>query len=149
MKLKKHELEPFLSFLHEMNIPDRKASRMRSRFKRILADRIREVSEEKQEIIDKYAEKDELGNPVIKNEKTKEIKFKDNDAEINANQEYIDILNEDCVIEENEERKDILLSIKDSILNYDDEEYFKNFKGQKADEYDRWCEIVEQIDYEK
>ena len=47
---------------------------------------------------------------------------------------------EEWVIELSEENKDMLLTLKDSILNLD-----IILKGKEAMQYDRWCEILEFI----
>ncbi len=51
-------------------------------------------------------------------------------------------MSEEWIIEKNEERKDMLLTLKDAVLNLD-----IVLKGKKAMEYDRWCEIAESIKY--
>ena len=58
------------------------------------------------------------------------------------NADYKELMMEEWVLDLNEEKKDMLLTLKDSVLNLD-----IILKGKEALQYDRWCEIVEQIKY--
>lgn len=140
MKMKNEEVQHFANFLMSFELKGRD-SRMRTRFVKILAERIELVNEEHKELIRQYARFDEQGEAiVVEINGQKAYDVPDRAA---FNREYFLLLNEDFVIEENEERKEMLLFIKDVILNCD-----KTFKGREALEYDRWCDIVEEIQYE-
>jgi hypothetical protein len=56
--------------------------------------------------------------------------------------DYNEMMADDFIIDELSERQDMLSSIKDSVLNFSDN---ITFSGQKAVDYDRWCDIVEGI----
>lgn len=140
MKLKNYELHDFILFLDKLTLSG-KASRMRTRLKKLLVERFNQFEEERMEIANRYAVKDMNGEPV-KEEVDGEILIKIADQE-SANKELIELVNEDCVIDETEERRDMLLSVKDSILNCD-----LKFTGKEADLFDRFCEIVEELKYE-
>lgn len=141
MKMKNDEVEYFSIFLMGLELPSFE-SRLRTRFvKHILGERIQLVKEEHAELIKEFARFDEEGNPIVIQDGDKQMY--DVPDRAGFNREYFRLLNEDFVIDETEERKEMLLLIKDIILNCD-----KTFKGREALEYDRWCEIVEEIKYE-
>lgn len=141
MKMKNEEVEDFAKFLMSLELPSFE-SRLRTRFvKRVLAERVALVQEEHAELIREFARFDEDGNPIIVKDGDKQMY--DVPDRATFNKEYFKLLNEDFVIDETEERKEMLLLVKDIILNCD-----KTFKGREALEYDRWCEIVEEIKYE-
>lgn len=140
MRIKNVEIQEFINFLMGFELKGRE-SRLRTRFVRLLAERIALISEEHNELIRQYAKFNENDEPIIiEIEGTRVYDVPDKAA---FNKEYHILLNEDYVIDENEERKELLLFVKDIILNCE-----KTFKGREALEYDRWCEIVEEIKYE-
>ncbi|ASA22763.1 hypothetical protein [Paenibacillus donghaensis] len=137
MKIKKFELEPFISYLHSLRL-DRVDSRMRSRFKKILIDKYQVFTDELREINVDYTVKDSSGDPIIENDKWI---FENNDERL---KEIQDLSFEEIYIEQNEENKKMLLSVKESVLNRGPSE----LEGKDADVYDCLAEIVEQITYE-
>lgn len=140
MKIKNSEVEPFANFLMSFELVGRE-SRMRTRFVKILMERVALIREEHAELIRQFARFHENGEPIIvENEHGQ--KMYDVPDKVSFNREYALLLNEDFVIEENEEKKEMLLFIKELILNCD-----KTFKGREALEYDIWCDIVEEINY--
>ena len=140
MKMFNIEVEPFINFLMELELPA-KQSRMRTRFCKLGIERLRLLEEEKMEIIKKHANIDENGEvKQVKDEQGRLIwDIKDKDG---FNADYKELMIEEWVLELNEEKKDMLLTLKDSVLNLD-----IILKGKEALQYDRWCEIVEQIKY--
>ena len=134
------EVEPFINFLMELELPA-KQSRMRTRFCKLGIERLRLLEEEKMEIIKKHANIDENGEvKQVEDEQGRLIwDVKDKDG---FNADYKELMIEEWVLELNEEKKDMLLTLKDSVLNLD-----IILKGKEALQYDRWCEIVEQIKY--
>lgn len=137
MKLYNYELEPFISFLHSLPITDRSDSRMRFRFKRLLTERYNNFLAEIQEINEQYLIRNHDGDPLIVDEK---YQFNDNNKRL---EEIFEISGEETIIEENEERNSMLLSVQKSVLSYSP----PVFEGDDAERYDRFCEIVEQINY--
>ena len=140
MKMFNIEVEPFINFLMELELPA-KQSRMRTRFCKLGIERLRLLEEEKMEIIKKHANIDENGEvKQVKDEQGRLIwDIKDKDG---FNADYKELMIEEWVLELNEEKKDMLLTLKDIVLNLD-----IVLKGKEALQYDRWCEIVEQIKY--
>ena len=134
------EVEPFINFLMELELPA-KQSRMRTRFCKLGIERLKLIAEERMDIIKRYANLDENGE--IKQIKNSEgillWDVQDKDA---YNNDYKELMIEEWVVELSEENKDMLLTLKDSVLNLD-----VILKGKEAMQYDRWCEIVETIKY--
>src|SRR5689334_16329635 len=125
-----------ISYLHSLKL-ERTDSRMRSRFKKLLIDKYQDFAEEIEEINNSYAVKNELGEIIIENEK---CTFENNNERL---KEILELSNEVIVIEQNEENRKMLLSVKESVLNRGPSE----LEGKDADIYDNLSEIVEQIEY--
>ncbi|PZT57502.1 hypothetical protein DN757_02280 [Paenibacillus silvae] len=137
MKIHNYQLEKFIIFLHSLEL-ERKASRMRTRFKSLLMDKLQTVLDETVLINKQYIVYDENSQPVKENG---DYLIKDNVkrlADIN------ELMNEVHEIPQDVNNREMLLSIKDSVLNHSP----ATFKGDEADTYDMVCELVEQIEYE-
>jgi hypothetical protein len=139
MRIKNMEIEPFLEFIMNFELKGRE-SRLRTRFAKILMERLRLINEENMMLIKQYGNVDEKGNiNIIEKDGKKYYDVIDRES---YNREYWILMNEEFVIDQTEERKEMLLFIKQLILDCD-----MTFKGEEALLYDRWCEIVEQINY--
>jgi hypothetical protein len=140
MKLKNIEVMPFYDFIMSFDLIG-KESRLRTRFAKMLLERSSIIKEEHGELIRQFAKFDDDGEPfIIEVNGQKAYDITDRDT---FNKEYYMLMNEDFIVTENEERKEMLLFIKDIILNCE-----KTFKGREALEYDAWCERVDEINYE-
>lgn len=139
MKIKNVEIEQFINFLLSFELAG-KDSRLRTRFVRMLMDRQRLIDQEHLDLIKEYANLDENNIPKVID--VNGVKMYDMRDTIAFNREYHILLSEEFIVEENEERKELLLFIKSLILDCD-----KVFKDNEALEFDRWCEIVEEIEY--
>ncbi|WP_063563055.1 hypothetical protein [Paenibacillus sp. O199] len=137
MKIHNYQLEKFIVFLHSLEL-ERKASRMRTRFKNLLLQQLQVITTEVLAIDKEYYRYDENSQPIIENNT---YQFKDIEA---RNQDVLELTNEFFIIEQSEVNKEMLLSIKDSVLNHSP----STFKGDEADIFDGICELVEQINYE-
>jgi len=140
MKLKNHEINGFVQFLMRLDL-EGKESRMRTRLVKILVERMQMIEEERIQMVQKYAEKNEDGTPIIVTNEDGGSAYQVSDMGAFAN-EYAVLMNEDCIIDNNEERKDMLLTVKDAVLNTK-----IKFSGQDAFDYDRYCDIVETVNY--
>ncbi|EPY05353.1 hypothetical protein PAALTS15_20723 [Paenibacillus alvei TS-15] len=134
MKLFKYELEPFIQFLHRLQL-EREHSRMRTRFKKLLIEHYQQFTADLNEINQYYLARDDDGNPLMIDDK---YQFSDNDQCI---QEIEQLAREEVIIEQNDSNATMLQSIRESVLHRSPLEY----AGEEADHYDRFCEIVEQI----
>lgn len=132
------EIETFKEFLLSEPL-DRKKTRLRARFLKILDERLQEVNEARRELLQVYGEKDSNNQLIISNGRV-------NITDINAyNQENNDLLFEELIVDQTESIKEVLLLIQDIVLETKQED----FTGDKAQQYERWCDIVEQIDYDE
>ena len=141
MRIRNHEIGKFISFLMELELKGRE-SRLRTRFVKLLAERKNLVDDEHYQLILQHSNLDENGNPKVI--ELNGQKMYDIDNIVAFNIDYNILLNEEFVIDETEERKEMLLLVKDVILNCD-----KTFKGEEAILYDRMCDVVEEIRYEE
>lgn len=134
MKIANGNVEPSLLFLKEMEL-DNKSSRMRSKFVRMGIKYIQdELSEQKKEVIEKYAQRDEEDN-IKHNEDGTGILFDDVKP-------YLDLMDEEWVVDESESNKRMLISVRDSLLSYEGK-----LSGDEADLYDELCEAFENLTY--
>ncbi|MGM1044889.1 MAG: hypothetical protein ACQEXX_01945 [Bacillota bacterium] len=136
MKIYNYELEAFITFLRSLKL-ERKDSRMRTRFKNMLIEKYQRLIDEINEINATYSVKDSEGNTLIEEDR---VIFSDNSKRL---EDLRELTNEVVVFEQSEENKDMFLSIKESVLHRAPLE----FEGDDADRFDRFCEIVEQINY--
>jgi hypothetical protein len=139
MKMLNAEVNGFIKFLMSLELSGRD-SRMRTRFCKLAQTRLDEINEERTELIKQYGVVDEDGN--IKKEERDGVELfvmKDRDA---FNREYEIMMLEEFVIDETEERKEMLVTVHNIVLNAD-----VKLSGQDALIYDRYCEIVESIHY--
>lgn len=137
MKIYNHQLEKLIVFLHSLEL-ERKDSRMRTRFKNLLIDKLQTVLDETVVINKQYIAHDENNQPIKENG---DYLIKDNVkrvADIN------ELMNEAYEVPQDINNREMLLSIRDSVLNHSP----ATFKGDDADIYDTVCELVEQIEYE-
>lgn len=153
MKIKNKDLQGFVDFLMQLSLKG-KQSRMRTKFCRELGKCYQEFEQYRGQLIEEYGELDEKGN--VKTE-IKKIKVRNKDGEIEEKEyevymlkdaqeyqkEYSILLEEESHIEQNEGNKEMLLAIQDMVLNCDLE-----FSGEKALEYDLYCDYVETISYD-
>src|SRR5690606_20232617 len=90
------------------------------------------ITEEYQDLIRQFAKFDENDEPIIITDGNRSV-YDITDKE-SFKVEYDLLMNEVFIIEENEERKEMMLLVKDIILNSEE-----TFKGREALEYDKWC----------
>jgi hypothetical protein len=135
MRMLNRELKDFVQFLMNIELAG-KQSRMRSRFVKVVADRLQEMEEFRMSLVEKYANKEPDGSISIVGSV---YDFPD-DKRALFDTEYEEVLSEQFILDDTEERIDMLHTIKDAILNVE-----TKFSGVSALQYDRWCDIVEAI----
>lgn len=135
------------------------ASRSRTRFVKLLADRLKEIDTVRKEMLEKHAEKDKDGKTIyvvleevkkgdvteIKEKDTtddspqdnKRYKIKDDKA---FNKEWAEYINEEFVLDVTPSTSEIIYGTRDLILNTTAE-----FSGRGAALYDEWCQAFEAI----
>lgn len=135
------EIENFGQFLIAMNIKGGKQSRMRTRFIKVLNERLSVIENERKELLEKHADKDEEGNPkyTIVNEELGQVEYIVSDKGL-LGKEITELWNEEFVIDESEANRDLLTTVKNAVLEYEGE-----LSGAEAAIYDRLCEIIENV----
>lgn len=141
MKMLNAEIENFANFLMEIELEGRK-SRLRTRFVKVLQERLKLIQEEHKAILEQYTAKDEEGElkTIDTEDGGRAYDVQDYEA---FQKEYQDLLVEEFVIDQTQERKQMLEAVREGVLNTD-----MVFKGKDALVFDRYCEIVEQVEYE-
>ena len=138
MIIKNYEVEQFGRFLFELKLRGRQ-SIMRTRFIKLLQAQLDLQAEERKQLIDEFCKKDENGDPLYEENDVGESGIIIEDPQ-EFNKEVIAILDEDFIIEETQDKLEMLTAVKGIVLDCDLE-----FSGEEAMSYDRWCEIVEDI----
>lgn len=140
IELLNSEVQVFADYLMTLKMSAR-FSRLRTRFVKLLAERMNQIEEERKVLIKEFANLDENGNPkTIMNEDTKQEVFDIRDMEGFA-AEYQALLTEKFIILQDESNSEMLLTIRSGVEN-DESEY----SGQDALIHYRFCEIVEQVE---
>lgn len=134
MKIKKYMLENTINLLDVIPLKQ-KASRMRTKFKNLLIEHYQELNNDIRNIKLEYAEKDEEGN--FKVDEKNNVIFKDQKS---LQLDLSELLDEEVIIIEDESNKEMLVSVKYSVMDCDIE-----FNATEADYYDRICEFFEEI----
>jgi len=131
-----------------------KASRARTRFVKMISERAKEIEEQRQEMLIKYAEKKKKKNkegkkiemPILYTKDDKEttnqqegVRYKLKDVK-GYNKELLEYLQEDYVIDVTPATSDTIYEVRDIVLNTKAE-----FSGVMASRYDEWCEAFENI----
>lgn len=140
MKMKNAEVEPLVEFLMSLELKG-KQSRLRTRFVKLLAEQVQVIQDEHAELIKQYASFNDDGKPNIV--EVNGVQMYDVKERNEFNKEYGLLLSEDYIVEQTESIKEMLLLVKDIILDCD-----MTFSGREALQYDRFCEIAEEINYE-
>lgn len=146
--LKNYMIETLGKWLNGLSLSG-KESRERTRFVRLLSERVKETTEFKKEIQEKYATKDKDGkfkmNVVSfmmtdgkEENKKEEVDFGENQEK--AEQEWKDYQEEEFVIDILEGNKSKIYTVADIVLNTKEE-----FNGVMATLYEEWCEAFESL----
>jgi hypothetical protein len=136
MKIKNSEVEELATFLLDFKLKGTK-NRKRNKFIKLLQNHLREMQEEHKEILNEFCKKDEKGEfkTIIKDGKS----FYDIDDVEGFQREYGALMDDYLFIEVNEGNMDMLLAVKEIILNNDNE-----FSGKEALKYESYCEMFEE-----
>lgn len=139
MKMKNQDIDGFVNFIMSEELGS-KLSRMRSRFvERYAKQQLNLINEERMEIVSRYCAKDENEELKTITDEFGASRYDIADLE-SFNKDYLELMNEYFIVEASEEKKEMLECIKKIVLNTP-----KLFKGNEALEYDKWCDIVEEL----
>ena len=136
MKFKNVDVKGLAEFLASEKLV-KKQSRMRTKFLKLLNESINEIESFRKEMLEKYSKKDDEGNALIENNS-----YVLEDAEA-FNKEYVELMNEDFIIDETESKRELLQHVERILENTETE-----FDGIKAFQYDAWCEAFENLKYD-
>jgi len=140
IKMKNSVLDGYIVFLSDLKLKA-KDSRMRTRFIKILQDKLELLVKEEDTLKKEHAKIDENGDIIYNEtkmpdgENVKGFMVK-NIEKYNA--DLSELLNEDFVIEINEERLEMIETVKEAVFNYDLE-----LSGKEASIYDSLCTMLE------
>ncbi|RNB52667.1 hypothetical protein EDM57_20995 [Brevibacillus gelatini] len=140
MKFYNYELKNFYDFLLSIELRG-KQSRMRTKLCKLIGERLHEITDERDKLIAEFVERDENNNPLTKEAEGGKLKYILRDTEAFA-KEYDLLMQEEFIIEENEVNKDMLMTVADVVLNLD-----IPLKGQEAILHERYCEVLESLNY--
>lgn len=136
IKMKNEEIEGLVMFLHDLKLRG-KHSRMRTRFIKTLQVQLKQTKEEHKEMLLQHSNLDKDGNPLIVEDKNGHHVYDVKDLQA-FNKDYNELMTEDFIIEVTEENKEMIESVKNSVCECD-----KEFSGDEAFLFERYCEIVE------
>jgi hypothetical protein len=137
MKIQNSEIEEFATFILSLKLRGTE-NRMRNRLIKKLQNHLKLIQEEHKELLDEYCKKDEKDNfrTISKDGKT----FYDIDDVKGFQIEFDLLMKEDLVIPNDQANQQMLVTVKDIILNCD-----KEFSGNEALKYENYCEMFEEI----
>lgn len=137
-----YEIQSIYSFFKKQSLSPAK-SRMRTRFCKLLEERLAEIEESKKEIMKEFCELDEnMELKQIYNSVTGETSYKIKEGNNDKlAKELYELMNEELIIEVTVDKQVMIQAVKDIILNI--EEKLNNQSSPSDYEYDRWCEIFE------
>jgi len=139
MRLYAYEINTFIDFLFHLKLAGTK-SRMRSRFLTLLAEYSKRHESEINKLLHEYADKDEQGQ-LIQIQENNSTRYSIANME-QFDQEYQELAREEIVLDLTAERQIMLETVRDAVLECED-----IFEGNEAIRYNRWCDIVEGIQY--
>lgn len=141
MRIKNYELESLQNFLMDFELKG-KQTRLRTRFVRLLAKYVNAKDEEHVDLIKAYSNLDENMNPIMVELPDGRKKYDMTDENLKQfNIEYSNLMNENVILKITDENSEMIDLIKELILNCD-----MTFKGEEALKYERFCEIVEELE---
>ena len=145
------KIESFYEWLIKLKLHG-KQSRARSRFVKMITERVREIDEERIILAEKHAEKDKDGKiiylTVKKDKDGKDIETTNKQeaasvkiADFSAfNKDYADYLNENMIFDVTPETQETIYGVRDILLNTEEE-----FEGVMAMRYEEICSAFENI----
>lgn len=123
-----------------------KKSRARTRFLKIIGERIKEINEERVKLLEDNAFKNKKGEVLLIDkdgketiEKNKGVKYKMKD-EMKYQKEYFDYINEDYVIDVSPANQETIYGVRDIVLDSEEE-----FNGRMASLYEEICSSFEAV----
>jgi hypothetical protein len=135
MKIKNSDVEELAFFLLNMKLKG-KENRMRNKFIRHLQKHLNEMQESHKELLSEFCELEADGN--FKTVEKDGKKFYDVNNVAGFQSEFEKLMEEFFYLPSDEGNKQMILTVKDLILNTEEE-----FSGKEALKYEPYCEIFE------
>jgi hypothetical protein len=139
MEIQNKDIEQVVMFLKTISPLPAKQSRMKAKFIKMCLERLKEIEEDQMLLIEEFGDRDDQGNLIMIKEGHYSVKKRLNEF----NRAYAELLSEYWVIDETESIKDVLLTLKDIVLNYEG-----NVDDQHALIHDMLCDQLENLSYE-
>lgn len=130
IKIQNKYLLPSINLLYDLSLKG-KESRHRTRFIKLLQERLKEVEEERKQLAEEFSRKDKNGKPIIEDNKY----VLENEKEFYK--EYNELMDEEFIIE-GANHEETLKTVKKILLECE-----VAFSGQDAMVYDYLCEQFE------
>lgn len=119
------KLAAAINFMYDLKLV-RKQSRMRRKFIKIMTERLKEVEEERKELLKEHSRKDENGEAIIKPDGNYDVKDM-----VAFSNDLKELYTEKLVIE-GEDNREMIRTIKEILRKFENEEY----QGQTSEIYD-------------
>lgn len=132
--IKKKEIASTIEFLYDIKLKG-KESRHRSRFVKLLKDRLNDLAQDEKNLLIEFTGQDKDGEP-LRDEKG-EYALED----IKGFREEQNTLLNELIVFEGEDYQDMLKTVKNIVLEYDGE-----LSGQAAEFHNFLCELFENAD---
>ena len=138
----------------QLLVLDGRKSRERTRFVKLLQDRLKEVNGFYQGLIEKYVKKDKNGRYKTRLvDGVQVFKFETKKDEKDYIKEVEDLFSEEFKLDLTEVNKEMLIVIKDIVLNTDykfgpkenETSEQQRVSIRLAEEYDKWCQSFENL----
>lgn len=143
LKIKNRNLTTLLRFLASVPLAG-KESRERTRFIEVCEPRIIEMDKLRNELLQKFSEKDEAGQPVLVENPDGTNRYDVSPTNLEEFQTaYNAYGEEDFTLDILDGNISKVRTVRDLILNTD-----QKFSGQTAAEYDKWCDAFEALELE-
>lgn len=138
MEIHNYDIKGFQDFILNYLSLKGKKSRMRMRFLNLLNNQWEQVGKEQNVLLKEQNALDDEGNIHF----VEGTQYPDVDNRQEYEKDFQELLNETFHVDESEQNKDMLLILKDAILDYDEE-----LIGQPAATHDQLCTLFENLVY--
>ncbi|MED4916705.1 DUF1617 family protein [Geobacillus thermodenitrificans] len=132
VRIEKSKLAAIINLLYDLPLKG-KQSRHRTKFIKLLHERLEEYREDIKQLLKEHCNLDESGEPVVKDDNTYDVK--DIEAYIKDKKE----LDEEEIVIEGGDVQGMLKTVKEILFNCD-----REFRGEEAMIYDYICEKFEE-----
>jgi hypothetical protein len=140
IKIENQKLAPAINLLYGLSLKGQQ-SRHRTKFIRLLQDKLKEFGEEEKEVVKEHCNLDDKGEPKTNEDNTKwDIKEGELDAFVKDKE---DLYKETRVIDGGDNQ--VMLKTINKVL----EDCDKEFSMQEADTYDHLCDAFEKAEAKK